>query len=815
MLQDVRYAVRMLIQSPGFTLVAAISLAIGIGANTAIFSFADAMLLRPLPVLRPGEVVTLSSTTPDMPFSAGAHSYPDYLDFRDQSASFASLVAFSPAQVGLSQSPDALPEYRVAMGVSGNFFRDLGVEPTLGRGFTANDDRPGRDAVAVLGHGAWQRYFAADPAVIGAAIRVNGVECSIIGVAPERFTGMDQYISPHLFIPLAMMQRISSSPNFLQDRGNRALLLKGRLKPGVSRTAAQAEVAGIARNLEKAFPETNRNRTATVRTELQARFERSPPDAFLVSMLMGLVGLVLLISCANVANLLLSRCRARSREIAVRLALGAGRGRLIRQLLTESLLLALAGGAIGLFFADSVVKYLASLPVPTDLPITFSIRLDERVLFYSLLVSIASALVFGLVPALQTSRADLTTALKAGQTNGGRRRRTWGRNLLVIGQVALSLVLLVAASMFYQSFRAVLLHSPGFRTENIVMMAFDPSLVRYSPEKTQEFYRTLVDRARQLPGVRSAALTQVIPLSMNLSAASIVPEGFQLPPGVESANVLSSAIDEQYLETAGIPIVHGRGFTITDNAEAPRAAVVNQTMAARYWPNQDAVGKRLRLGDSKGPFVQIVGVARDSRYIYMGEGPMPFLYLPFAQNRRTRMTLMVHSEGEPGGLVDPLRQLVRSIDPQQPVYDVRTMHDYYQQRGVRILQMILELVGAMGILGSLLAVVGLYGLVAYSVSRRTREIGIRIAIGAARQDVLKMVLQQGLRLAVAGIGIGLAGGIVVAKLLVASFPAMAGLETLAETFVAAPVLLAVTLLASSVPARRAAQVDPNVALRYE
>jgi predicted permease len=809
----------MLLNQPGFSAVIVLSLALGIGVNSAIFSFADALLLRPLPVLRPAEVVTLSGTSPDTPLGAfGSASYPDYADFRDKAKAFSGLVAFTVAQVGLTEAPDALPQFKAAMAVSGNLFQVMGVEPVLGRGFSPEEDRvPGRDAVLVLGHDAWQKRFAADPKVLDRTIRVNGIEFKIIGVAPREFTGMDAFLRPDFFIPVMMLPRVAGqrASKLLEDRDDRRFIVKGRIRAGVSLAQARAESDAIARALEKEYPETNSKHGVAVRTELQVRVDQSPPQAALAAMLLGIAGLVLLIACANVANLLLSRARSRSREIGVRLAIGAGRVRLLRQLLTESLILALAGGALGLFLADFGVDYFSKIQIPTDLPVSLTVRLDQRVLLFSLIAAVASAFLFGLAPAIQSARTDVLSVLRIGETDVSR-RRTAGRSALAIAQVALSLMLLVVASLFFREFQATLLESPGFRTDHLLMLSFDPTLVHYTSAKTRAFYRMLVERARQMPGVRNATVSETIPFGSSVASLEIAPEGYQPAAGREGDAVFCNTADERYFDTIGTPILRGRGFAVTDTALSPRVAVINEALANRYWPGKDPLGKRFRLNGGGGPWVEVVGVARMAKYVFIAENPTPYFYLPLAQNPRARLTLLVETAGDAASFADPIRHLVRSVDPHQPVYDLRTMDQYYRQRGLGVFRMIVEVVGSIGILGLSLALIGLYGLVAYRVSRRTREIGIRMAVGAQSRDILRMVLRQGLTLALAGIGLGLCGSVGVVKGIGALYSRTDGAVFDPWGFIAVPVaLFAVMMLACYIPARHAAGIDPNQALRHE
>jgi macrolide transport system ATP-binding/permease protein len=589
--------------------------------------------------------------------------------------------------------------------------------------------------------------------------------------------------------------------------------VKGRLKPGVALAQARAELVGIAAALERTYPETNRNQSVALVTEMQMRTLRSPSNTALVAMLMMLAALVLLVACANLANLLLGRGRARTREIATRLAIGAGRMRLVRQLLSESLAIALAGGAAGLLFAGAGVPFLGRVQIPSDLPLVISLRIDRRVLLFSLAVSVFSAVLFGLVPALQAGRANLITGLKANDADSSRRRQLWGRNALVVVQVALSLVLMVVAIMLFRGLHAKLLAGPGFRTDHLAMMSLDPELAHYSDQRTQQFYMQLVDRVRSLPGVKSAALTEVIPTAPGQHQQNIVPEGYELPRDRSSLTVFADIVGDGFFNTMGVPILMGRGFNPSDAAGAPRVAVVNQVLARHYWPNQNAIGKRLRLNDDKSLEIEIVGVAEDSTYLRLGEGSTEYLYLPLAQETHSRMTLVAQSFGDAASLAPELREAVRKLDSNLPVYDVRTMSDFYRQGAVSIPNLINQIVAAMGMIGLVLALVGLYGLMSYSVACRTREIGIRMAVGANRASVVRMVLRQGLALVLTGLAIGLLVSLAAEKGVNAFFSSTTR-DPMAYLIVA-PAFLAVAMLAAWVPARRAARVDPTRALRYE
>ncbi len=811
--KEIRQAIRLLLNNPGFTAIAALSLALGIGANSAIFSLADAILLRPIPIPQPSHVLNLTTVTPSTP--RDGLSFPEYRDIREKSQSLTGVVAFQFTTVGFADTPKALPQMRMGQMVSDNFFKVLDVQPALGRAFLPDEGKvPGRDSIAILSDHFWETEFARDPAVIGRVVRMNGIDFTIVGVMPKNFTGIDQWIRPYFYVPLSMAPRLLvDGGHVLEQRGNRMFNAKGRLKPGVSREAAQAELTGIAKNLEKAYPETNRNRSLLLRTELEDRVQQDPYDSYLVVMLMALVGLVLIIACANVANLLLSRSQARSREIAIRLAIGVGRARLLRQLLIESLLLGMCGCVLGLAFAYGGIRFMQTLKVPTDLPVVIDSRLDLRVLLFSLIAGVLSALVFGIAPAWQALKTDLVPALRSAGLTASARRRTIGRNALVISQVALSVVLLVAAGMIFDGFRKILTMNPGFRIDHILTMDFDTSLVPASAA-THDFYRNLIDRARALPGVKSATLSLVVPLAPTQSNQTVIPEGFQFPKGQETTDVLQNSVDERYFDVMQTPIVRGRAFTANDKADSTRVAIVNEEFAKKYWPNQDAIGKKIRLDNPTGPEFQVVGVAKTAKYIFIAEPPMPFLYFPFTQRPQTRMSILVETNGDPAAMTAPLREVVRTLNPDQPIYNTHTLASFYELRGTAIFLFILRLVAAMGLVGLTLALVGLYGLIAYSVSRRTQEIGIRMALGAQRSSVAAMILRQGFVLAIIGIAIGFAASVAVRGVLAKG---LIGLGTLSPAVLAiVPIgLLAVTMLACYLPARRAAQIDPIRALRWE
>ncbi len=814
---DIRYAFRALGTQPTFVAVAVLSLALAIGANSAIFSFADALLLRPLPVKNPAGLLDVSSVPADNLLEG--MSFPDYRDLREKSRSFSDLAAYRLISPGVATNPAAPAQIRFANLVSDNFFSTMGVTPAAGRAFSPDEATPSAQPVAMVSYEFWQQNYAGNVSVLGSSLRVNGIVFTIIGVTPESFIGLDRFVHPSIFVPLAMAQRLGgASADPLEDRGCHDLVVKGRLSPGASLESAQAELAIIGAALEREYEKTNRNRHMAVRTELKRRILQSPQLFALAKMLMGLVALILIIACSNVANLLLARGRARSREIAIRLSIGAGRGRLVRQLMTESLIVAIAGGAVGLFVAYGGILLLNMQSVPSDPPNVLGVQLDWRVVEFSLLAALGSCLFFGLAPAGQTARTDFVSALKAGaESVSGNPRgnpRTFGRDVLVTGQIALAMVVLIAAAMFLAGFRSMLVMPPEFRTDHLISLDTAPAAVHYSPEQTRVFYRRLVNRVGAMAGVAGVTMTESLPLSPSQSAITVVPEGFQFPKGREKTIEFGSAVDAGFFSTLNIEIQRGRAFTDHDRTGSRPVAIVNQQFAKTYWPDQDPIGKRIWLDSASGPAVEVVGVAKTGHYLAVNEAPAPYVYVPYEQNPRSRMTLIVRSVGDPGALAQPLRDAVRSIDGNVPVFNLRTVATLYESRVTDTWLNLFEMVGTMGFIGLALATTGLYGLVAYTVSRRVKEFGIRVAVGASHRDVVWLVERRGLILA--GIGIAAGGVLTVAAapLLAAGFPGL-GVSSPAVYALVPLALLLVSAVASYVPARRAAGLDPLRALRNE
>jgi predicted permease len=822
--RDVRYALRSFRRSPTFTLVALLSLAIGVGANCAAFTWADALLLRPLPVPHPSEILTIGSTE----WGAGAigynlrASYPEYTAIRDRAKSLVGLLAYNTLTSGLAASRDETPKLRLGAMVSANFFDVLALRPALGRSFAREEGEvPGRDAVIILSHRLWQSQFGGDPSIVGRRVFMTGTPFTVIGIAPRGFLGIEQFVQTDFYLPLMMWEQLLPAPNVLQleTRDLRDLMLKGRLAPGMDIAAARAEMSVIANDLARKYPDTNRNRVLAVRTEFQIRAALMPPVAMLVALLTTLAAAVLFVACANMAGLLTSRGPARAREMAVRTAIGAGRTGLVRQLMTESVLLAIGGGVLGVAVGYVSMRVFRQIQIPTELPISPTFDFDRRTLAFSVMVALLSAVMFGLVPAIQISRVDLTAVMK-GADNASRGRRSWGRGLLVVGQVAVSVVLLAIATFAYRGFREELSGGPGYRLDHLLLMSFDTSLVRYSDAQSIRFYDRLVERVRATPGVRSAALTSAVPMqTTQLNVSAVIPEGYVLPPGTESVSVLSAFAGDGYFSTIRIPMVRGREFRTEDSASAPPVAIVNELFAQHYWPGADAIGKRLRVQHAgrADMLVQVVGVAKNSKYVLLAEPPTEYVYFPVRQNPGTNLILVSQSEGDPADLAAPLRRILGSLDSALPVYDVRTMQEFYAISTVGLMDTIIGTIAAMGTMGLALSLVGLYGLVAYAASRRTKEIGIRMALGADRFAVLRMVMRQGIVLSTAGLAVGLLASVVAGELLAATFvgPSADKNRDFTSLLLVAAGVLAVTGLAAYIPARHASRTDPLNALRYE
>ncbi len=809
--QDLRYGARMLVKQPGFTLIAVLALALGIGANTALFSVINTVLLGPLPFPEPERLMTVGVKDLRTGTEPGSMSYPDFADWRAKSTSFEGMAVYRTTGLTLTEVSEPI-RLDTAI-VSAELFNVLRVGPAQGRVFTADEDKPGT-RVVVLGHNLWQRRFNADPAIVGRALTLNNQSYTVIGVMPAGFQFPIQSEAVELWTTVAVdMTTTDGSEPMTSERGNHYLQAIGRLKPGVPREQAQAELENIAAALRTQFPDTNTNFGASL---ISLADDLVGDVRLALWMLFGAVGFVLLIACANVANLLLARAATRHREIAVRSALGANRWRVVRQLLTESLLLACLGSALGWFVALWGTELLVALS-PSDLPRVGEIALDGRVLGFTLMIAMATGVLFGLVPALQASRSNLAEDLKEGgrgASDGLRRNRL--RGALVIAEVAIALILMVGAGLLVNSFWRLRQVNPGFDARNVVTMRVNLPAARYTDPQIVEFYERLQARLQQLPGVRAASAGMLLPLG---NGQMVTTFGIEGRPVAQSQQPRTNAhiVAPGYFDAMGIRLVKGRDFTVRDTATANQVVIVNETLARRNFPNEDPIGKRIRPGVSAGPgdapMREIIGVVGDVRFRRLSEAPNSEVYLPHAQVPVNGMALVVRADGDPHGVIGAVRNEVLTMDSNLPVHSVRLLDEFIgnslaQQRFSTLVLLLFALVAL------LLTAVGLYGVVAYSVTQRTHEIGIRVALGAQTRNALALVLRQGMMLSLTGVGIGLAGSFVLTRFLQTLLFGVRANDPLTFALIAV-LLLAVALVACYIPARRATKVDPMVALRCE
>jgi putative ABC transport system permease protein len=800
--QDLRYGARKLHKSPGFTLVAVMTLALGIGANTAIFSVVNAVLLKPLPFDQPEQLVRVFGTNPRRSSFSRPHSYLNFSDLRAQNQTFEAMAAYGGATAALSGA-DA-PEQITGVIASGDVFRVLRAKPLMGRLLEPEDERPGGSPAVVISHGLWQRRFGGDPQIVGRTIRLDGREREIVGVTPADFSFEFVTGAADFWMP------IDPTASGFQQRGAIFLEAIGRLKPGVTLGGAGSDLEVVASRLAQQYQDSNAGigvRLASAQEELVGDVRPT------LLVLLGAVGFVLLIACANVANLLLARSAGRHREIAVRSALGAWRGRIVRQLLTESLLLALAGGLLGLLFALWGVNLLSAF-VPENVPRFGETSIDLRVLGFTLAASILTGLLFGIAPALQSSRFDLNEALKEGGRGGtDGRGRARVRGLLIVSEVALSLVLLIGAGLLIKSFARLRNTDPGFDPSNTLTASLSPSSVRYdTDEKVNDFYRLLVERVRALPGVESVGAVTPLPLSDNNLSFSFTVVGQPPPPPGQGQSASARFVTPDYFRAQRVPSRAGRVFTETDGAGAPGVIVVNEAFARRYLPGVEPLGQRLRLGVN-GIEGEIVGVVGDIRGASLATTPAPEYYVPESAVSFNDMTLVIRTTGDPASLAPALRQVVSEMDKDLPLYEVRTM-EALLARSVARQRFSMTLVGVFAVLAMLLSAVGIFSVMSSLVAQRTHEIGIRMALGARPGDILSMVVRHGVRLTLVGVAVGLAAAGALTRLMSGLLYEVSATDPAVYGGITA-LLAAVALLACYVPARRATKVDPLIALRYE
>ena len=803
LLQDLRYGFRMLAKSPGFTAAALLTLTLGIGATAAIFSVVDAVLLRALPFRDPAQLVSVYEDDSRLGFQNDTPAPGNYADWKAQTQIFQDAAATSENVYNLSgkgEDPEKLAGERVTY----NLFSVLGVQPELGRLFTSDEDRPGAPRVALISHELWVRRFGASRGIVGRDILLNNEKHAIVGVLPPGFHFEAK--DGDIFTPIAF------TPAELRERGSHYLRVVARLQPGVSLTQANAALAVLLKERSRDFPVEVGRLTGFVAEPLQLSYTRDVRGGLLV--LMAAVGFILLIACANIANLLLSRAAGRQRELAVRTALGANRSRIVRQLLTESGLMAIAGGALGVLLADWCFLFLKNL-IPQDLTRTITLSLDFRVLAFAVLVSLASSVLFGLAPALQVSSVDLNEVLKQGGRGSTGPRRKLFRGFLVIGEVALSLMLLVGSGLMIESFANLRGLNPGFRADHVLTMRLDVPATKYgTPAARAAFFQTVLARVRALPGVKSAGFTSALPLTWKGGTSGFTPEHVVKRPDL-SYDANNRVVTPGYFETLRIPLIKGRLLDDRDGPLAPPVALINETMAKKFWPDQDALGKRFQYHQD-GPWIQIAGVVGDVRQMGLNELPRQEMYFPYEQAKNNWMVLRdlaIRTDGNPLALLPSVKRAIASIDPDQPISEPLTM-DQWLDREVASRNIQTTLLGSFAALALILASVGIYGVLAYIVTQRTQELGLRVALGADAGSIFLTVARHGMSLAGIGIVLGVAASLAVSRLLQSQLFGVQPADP-ATYSLAALTFALVALLACYIPARRASKVDPLVALRYE
>jgi len=800
-LQDLRYGVRMLTKNPGFTIVAVLALTLGIGADTAIFSVVNSVLLKPLPYDQSERLVFLSERSPQI--EAMSIAYPNFSDWREQNSTFENIGVYRRQNYNLTGSGE--PERIIGNQMSADVFDVLRVKAARGRVFINDEDKPGATPVVVLSHGLWQRRFGGDPEIIGQTLTLNGLGFTVIGIMPP------DYLFPNraeLWTPIG---QVSNDPGWVNRGNHPGIFGIARLKPGVTVEQAREDMEIVATNLEKQYPNSNTGNRITLTPALESVVRTIKPMLYV---LLGAVGFVLLIACANVANLLLARATTRQKEIAIRTALGASRGRIVRQLLTESILLSTAGGALGLLLASWGVDLIVAIS-PNSIPRSREIGLDNRVLIFTIAVSALTGIIFGLVPALQASKPDLNETLKdAGRGSTGSRHLV--RSGLVVGEVALTLVLLIGAGLMIRSFVRLQQVDPGFSTERLLTFNILLPQKKY-PEDPQKinFYEQVADKLRALPGVQTVGLSSGLPLGNNGWQTSFVIDG-QPPPEPGQTPLTEAAVaTPDYFSTMGMTLLHGRLFTEQDTKDAPRVTIIDEEFARRYWPDEDAVGKGIHPGGSfSNPVATVVGIVRRVKMDGLNQDSNRVQsYYPFRQLPSSGMTVVIKTSNDPTSLATAVRREVLTVDPDQPVYNLNTM-DQLRADSIAPNRLSLTLLGVFAGVALVLAGVGIYGVMAYSVTQRTHEIGIRMALGARPGNVLNMVVGQGMKLALGGLAIGLVGAWLSTRLMSSMLFGVSATDPL--TFIAISIILAIVALgACFIPALRATKVDPMIALRYE
>ena len=809
--RDLQYSFRMVVKNPLFTAVVVVTLALGIGLNAATFSAVGGILLRPLGgVDHPEELVQIYRQWGGMDY--GSVSIPHYQDLRDRTGEvFEDVAAYFFAPVSLSV--EGRSERSMGMAVSANFFQTYGVTPALGRPFIPGEESvgPGAHPVAILGYGFWQTRFGSDPDILGRTIQMNGHNWEVVGVAPQDFKGPVNFASIPIYVPLMMQQEISPGQNLIEARGNNMMTAVARLRDGQTVERAREVLDAFLLQLREEYPDqygTQLGHTLVLQNEAGIHPIFKNAQVGMSAVMMTVVALLLLIACVNVANLFLARARDRRREMGIRLSIGASRGRIVRQLLTESLVFSVLGGAAGLGLAHLALGILAGVRIPMDGPWDFSIALDQTALAFTLVISLAAGLLFGMAPALQATNPNTVAAVK-GEIDGkaGRSRTS---SVLVVLQMALSVLLLISSGLFLRSLQGATEIDPGFaQPSNLLVASLDPGLQGYDEGRSREFLDRLLEEAAATPGVTAVGMTDQLPLGIGGSDRGVSVPGYEFAEG-ELRSIMYHRVTEGYLEAMGIRLLEGRTFTRQDDGSGPPVLIINQRFAERFWPGESALGK---VVSTAGQDRSVIGVMETGKYRSLGEAPSEFMYLPQRELFTSGMSLVARTAADPRNVLRELRSVVRGMDPDLPLFDTQTMEDHM---GVALLPARLggSVLGIFGLLGFTLAAVGIYGVMAYSVSRRRREIGIRVALGADRPRVLKLVLGEGMRLTLVGMGVGLLGAAGAAQLVKGLLYNVSALDPVA--FVGVPVVLvAVAALAVFLPARRAASVAPMAALKTD
>jgi putative ABC transport system permease protein len=821
--QDIRYALRGLRKSPAFAVIAIITLGLGIGANTAIFTVINAVFFHPIPVKDPARLMQIFTIDQRKALANNffPSSYPNNQDIQRRAQSFDGMAIESFAFLPVSLTVNGQPNQYIAQLTSGNFFDVLGVHAQMGRTFRPEEDREaGAGPVVVLNHGFWERAMAANPNVIGENVLLNGHGYTIIGVAPKGFQGTSVIGGPDMWIPLSMHDQILTgiAKDLFNERRFLGYDAVARLKPGVQEAQAQAELKAIASDLEQAFPLANKGRSFTTQPLLQASVATNQRGQFQRAgiMMMSVVGIVLLIACFNIANLLLARASGRKREISIRVAIGASRSRIITQLLSEAMVLAIAGGSLGLGLAF-VGRDLMWRFRPPQLPADgMDLTLDWHVMAFTFLIAIGTGLIFGLAPALQASRPDLVTELKERAGGDLRKKGTrFGlslRDVFISLQVAICLIALVGAGLFLLSLRNAQEMDPGFDTHNLAMLSFDLGALNYDTARAKEFERRALEAVQNTPGVRDATLSNTIPLFNGGLGRTVFREGEDTNNGQSGQITQFSVNSPEYLKTLGIPMVRGQGFDSTVRENSPRVAIINETAAKQIWPNEDPIGKRFKFF-RENDYTQVIGIVHDSKYNSLGEDPAPYMYVPLVQNPSGALTIFFRTNGDPRAALSSVRTEVQSLDRNLPITNVWPIGEVISQ-SLWASSFGASLLTVFAMIAMMLCAVGIYGVVGYSVGQRIREFGIRMALGAQPRDVLLMVLKQSALIMAAGLAAGLVAAFFLARLIV-SFLYGVNTNSPVAFLAMALVLAAVGVFASYIPARRAAKVDPMIALHYE